>query len=69
MKDCLNAELALGLFLALESTETEISFARSLVRDAGCADAEGKLAEELLARAQARIEKMRRALGWIDERD
>lgn len=67
MKDCLNADLALGLFLALESTETEIDFARALMRDVGCAGTEARLAEQLLARAQGRIEKMRAALGWVDE--
>ncbi len=67
MKDSLTAELALGLFLALESTETEIDFARALMRDVGCGGTESRLAEQLLERAQGRIEKMRVALGWVDE--
>ncbi len=64
----ISAELALGIALALESTESDIERARELVRETESASTEGRLAEQLLARAQRRLEKVRDALSSFDER-
>jgi hypothetical protein len=55
-------ELALGLWLALESSAGEIERARMLLRDAECGPEARDRADVLLARAWLRIENARRAL-------
>jgi hypothetical protein len=56
-------ELALGMALALESSEVDIERARRLCADGTDPIASRELANQLLARAKRRIETVRIALG------
>lgn len=63
MKSPLSCELALGMALALESSEADIEKARVLCSDREDPHASRELAIQLLVRAKKRIETVRIALG------
>jgi hypothetical protein len=56
-------ELALGMSLALEASESDMERIRSLLHDRADATESLQLALELLLRARRRIETVREALG------
>lgn len=59
----IRAELALGIALALESTEAEIEKVRGLLRETSAVPMSEDRAFQLLSRAKRRIETVRLALG------
>ena len=61
--NAISAELALGLWLALESSGLEIDQARGLLRGRSRQCDACERAERVLERVRARIENARRALG------
>jgi hypothetical protein len=56
-------ELALGMALALESSEVDLERVRTLLHDLVDPEASRELALQLLARARRRLETVRSALG------
>ncbi|HLX22514.1 MAG TPA: hypothetical protein VKR38_04125 [Usitatibacter sp.] len=60
-------ELALGMALALEASESDMERIRALLHDRADAAESLHLAMELLARARRRIETVREALGEAAE--
>jgi hypothetical protein len=59
----ISAELALGMSLALESSEADIERSRVLIADREGTRESQELASQLLMRAKRRIETVRLALG------
>jgi hypothetical protein len=63
----ITCELALGMALALEASESDMERIRSLLHDRADAAASLQLAADLLSRARRRIETVRAALGEAAE--
>jgi hypothetical protein len=62
-------ELAHGMSLLLESSEADIERARAELRDAKCAAEAMRRVDDLLGRAKARAEAVRRAIEDSHGRD
>jgi len=65
----IRSELALGIALALESTEAEIEKVRAILRETSEVPMSEDRAFQLLSRAKRRIETVRLALGTDTSRD
>jgi len=63
----ITCELALGMALALEASESDMERIRSLLHDRADTAESLQLAAELLSRARRRIETVRAALGEAAE--
>jgi len=63
----ISSELALGMALALEASESDMERIRSLLHDRADTTESLMLAAELLTRARRRIEAVREALGEAAE--
>jgi hypothetical protein len=59
----ITCELALGMALALEASESELERIRALLHDRADGAESLQLAAQLLSRARRRIETVREALG------
>jgi hypothetical protein len=67
VKSPISCELALGMSLALESSEADIERSRVLIADREGTWESQELASQLLLRAKRRIETVRLALGQIGD--
>jgi hypothetical protein len=63
----ISCELALGMALALEASESDMERIRALLHDRADATESLQLALELLVRARRRVETVREALGECAE--
>jgi len=63
----ITCELALGMALALEASESDMERIRSLLHDRADAAESLRMAVELLSRARRRIETVRETLGEAAE--
>jgi len=63
----ITCELALGMALALEASESDMERIRSLLNDRADGTESLRMAMELLARARRRIETVRETLGEAAE--
>ena len=63
----ISAELALGMSLALEASESDLERVAALLRDRADPVESLRLAEQLLSRAKVRIHTVRLALGEAGE--